>query len=54
MKNKSEKNYDAVEMMREIRDKLSKEYLNNIEKEKKDLKKIHSKYRIKTKKKKPV
>ena len=49
MKNKREKSYDAVKIMREIRDRLSKEYFENLEKEKKDLKKIHSKFRIKSK-----
>ena len=34
MKNKK---LDAVKMMREIRDKLSKEYIKNPEKEKSDL-----------------
>lgn len=49
MKNKREKSYDAVKIMREIRDRLSKEYFENLEKEKKDLKKTHSKFRIKSK-----
>jgi hypothetical protein len=47
MKNKKEKSYDAVKKMREIRESLSKEYFENFEKEKKDLRKIQSKYRIK-------
>ncbi len=44
MKNK--KPFDAVAMMREIRDKLSKKYLDNPESEKKDLEKIRKKYGI--------
>ena len=47
MKSKKEKSFDAVRIMREIREILSKEYFENPEKEKKDLKKIQSKYRIK-------
>ena len=48
MKNKKEKTFDAVKMMREIRESLSKEYFQNFEKEKKDLKKIQLKYRTKS------
>ena len=43
---KKEKKYDSVKMMREIRDRLSKEYSQNPEKELYDLKKIRSKYKI--------
>ena len=49
MKNKLEKSYDAVKTMRDIRERLSKEYFKNLEKEKKDLKRIHSKFLIKAK-----
>ena len=48
MKNKKEKSFDSVKIMREIREGLSKEYLDNLEMEKKDLKIIRSKCRIKT------
>lgn len=48
MKNKKEKSFDAVKMMREIRGRLSKEYSENLEREKKDLKRIQSKYSIKS------
>jgi len=51
MKNNKEKSFDAVKIMRKIRESLSKEYFQNFEKEKKDLQKIHSKYRIKILKK---
>lgn len=54
MKNKKGKLFDAVIIMREIRESLSKEYFQNFEKEKKDLKKIQSKYRIKSLKKEPT
>ena len=52
MKNKKEKSFDAVKIMREIRESLSKEYLQNFEKEKRDLRKIQLKYRIKSLRKK--
>ncbi|NIA29261.1 MAG: hypothetical protein GWP06_05010 [Actinobacteria bacterium] len=51
MKNKSEKSFDAVKIMRDIRERLSREYLRNLEKEKEDLKKIHSVLPRKTKRK---
>ncbi len=52
MKNNSnEKSFDAVTMMRQIRDKLSKEYLANPDKEEKDLEQIREKYGIKSKQK---
>ncbi len=54
MKNKREKSFDAVKLMREIRDRLSKEYLENSEKEKNDLKIIQSKYQLVSKDKKLV
>ena len=54
MKSKKEKSFDAVRIMREIREVLSKEYFENPEKEKKDLKKIQSKYRTRQLRKKPV
>lgn len=46
MKNKRKaKSFDTVKMMREIRDKLSKKYSSNPEKEKEELEKVRSKYR---------
>lgn len=47
--NKKEKKYDSVKMMREIRDKLSKKYFQEPDKEIDDLEKIRTKYRIKSK-----
>jgi len=38
------KKFDAVRMMREIRDKLSKRYARNPEAEKRDLEDIRRKY----------
>ena len=50
MKNETKnKTFDAVAMMREIRDKLSQEYLENPDKEEKDLAQIRKKYGIKLK-----
>ena len=49
MNKKEEKKYDAVEMMREIRNKLSEEYYRHPEKEEKDLIEIRQKYGIKNK-----
>ena len=49
MNKKENKKYDAVKMMREIRDKLSKEYNKHPEKEEKDLMEIRRKYGIKSK-----
>ena len=46
-----EKTIDAVAMMREIRDKLSKEYLDNPGVEEKELEQIRRKYGIKIKEK---
>ncbi len=42
------KKFDAVQMMRDIRDKLTKRYLENPELEISDLQKIRRKYKIKT------
>ena len=42
--------FDAVKMMREIRDKLSARYIKNPEAQEKDLQEIREKYRIKEKK----
>ena len=42
-----EKKFDAVKMMRKIRDKLSKKYLERPELEDKDLELIRKKYGIK-------
>jgi len=47
--NNKVKKFDSVKMMREIREKLSKEYSKNPDKESDDLKKIRKKYRIKSK-----
>ena len=46
MKNKK---FDAVKMMREIRNKLSRSYSKNSETEKKDLEYIRKKYDFKVK-----
>lgn len=46
MKNEKVKIFDAVKMMREIRDKLSAEYSKNPEDEEKDLADIRKKYGI--------
>lgn len=43
MKTKNKK-FDAVKMMREIRNKLHQEYSKNPEKREKDLKRIRQKY----------
>jgi phosphoribosylformylglycinamidine (FGAM) synthase PurS component len=45
------KKFDAVKMMREIRDKLSEKYLANPEIEEMDLSAIRKKYGIKTREK---
>jgi hypothetical protein len=45
--NKKNKKFDAVQMMREIRDKLTREYLLDPKKEEQDLKQIREKYGIK-------
>ncbi len=42
-----DKKFDAVRMMREIRDKLSKRYSEDPEAEKRDLEGIRKKYGIK-------
>lgn len=48
MKNNSKKKkFDAVAMMREIRNRLSKEYFEDPDREKKDLAQIRKKYGIK-------
>ncbi len=47
MKNKKDKDFDAVRMMRDIRKKLAEEYLSDPEKEEQDLKKIRKKCGIK-------
>jgi len=44
--NSREKKFDAVKMMRGIRNKLSQRYLENPELEEKDLEKIRKKYGI--------
>jgi hypothetical protein len=46
MKNK-EKDFDAVKMMREIREKLSEKYETNPGLREKKLKEIHAKYDLK-------
>ncbi|MGR3318794.1 MAG: hypothetical protein ACUZ8O_09985 [Candidatus Anammoxibacter sp.] len=45
------KKFDSVKMMREIRDKLSKKYIENPELENTDLNKIRKKYNISVKEK---
>ncbi len=47
--NKKEKKFDSVNMMREIRDKLSKKYSREPDKEMYDLEKIRAKYGINSK-----
>jgi hypothetical protein len=42
-----DKKFDAVKMMREIRDKLSKRYNEDSEAEKRDLQGVRKKYGIK-------
>ena len=49
---KKNKEFDAVRMMREIRDKLSKIYSKDPEAQTRDLKKIRAKYRIEVKREK--
>ena len=47
MKSKiNDKKINAVKMMREIRDKLSDQYVNNPEKERIELEKIRKKYGV--------
>lgn len=46
-----DKKFDAVKMMREIRDKLSKIYSKDSEVEKRDLREIRKKYGIREKEK---
>ncbi len=43
----NDKKFDAVKMMREIRDRLSVKYSENPDAEKRDLEKIREKYGIK-------
>jgi len=45
--NKSEKKFDAVKMMREIREKLSEKYWKHPEILKKDMELIQKKYNLK-------
>ena len=47
MKVRKKKNFDAVKMMRDIRDRLSNRYLDNPEIEDEDLQAIRKKYGIK-------
>jgi hypothetical protein len=51
MKNKKDKKFDAVQMMREIRNKLVNEYSANLKKEEQDLYRIRKKYGINRKQK---
>ena len=44
------KKFDTVKMMRDIRDKLAKKYLEDTELENKELEKIRKKYGLKSKK----
>ena len=46
MKNKKDKPFDAVQMMREIRNRLVEEYLADDKKEEQDLHYIRKKYGI--------
>jgi hypothetical protein len=46
---KKDKKFDAVKMMREIRDKLSRLYKEDPETEERDLEFIRSKYKVKSK-----
>lgn len=46
MKNKK---FDAVKMMREIRDKMSRKYIRNFQSEERDLEIIRKKYGLKNK-----
>ncbi len=49
---KKVKKFDAVKMMREVRDKLSKIYSKNPEAQTRDLQEIRAKYKIEVKRKK--
>jgi len=51
---KKEKEFDAVKMMRDIRDKLSEKYLKDPEAQKRDLDRINKKYGIKDKEEKKI
>ena len=51
---KKEKEFDAVKMMREIRDKLSKKYSEDPEAQERDLEKIRKEYGIKEKAEKKI
>jgi len=44
-----DKKFDAVKMMREIRDKLSQLYKEDTEAEKRELEFVRSKYKVKAK-----
>ena len=44
---KKEKKFDAVKMMRDIRDRLSVKYYNNTELLMKDLQEVRRKYKMK-------
>ena len=48
---KRKKKFDAVDMMRQIRNTLSQKYLENPSMEDEDLARIHKKYSIKIKEK---
>ena len=45
--NNSDKRVHSVELMRDIRDKLSEEYLDNPQKEEQELSKIRKKFKSK-------
>jgi hypothetical protein len=45
------KEFDSVKLMRDIRDKLTKRYLENPELESKDLEKVRKKYHLRNKEK---
>jgi hypothetical protein len=48
------KKFDSVKLMREIRDKLTKRYLENPELESTDLEKVRRKYHLKNKEKRQL
>jgi len=48
------KKFDSVKLMRDIRDKMTKRYLDNPELEKADLEKIRRKYHLTKKEKKQL
>ena len=47
--NKNKKKFDAVQMMRDIRNKMGEKYYENIDLLMKDMEKVRKKYKISTK-----